>query len=84
MRSGAKSPKRVQFDSLWNASSRTKRQQFRNLMRMKLQQVHLPFTEENARDFYMGRVKSATPEAPYEAHFRERDRYRSDRRRSRR
>lgn len=66
------SAKRDQFDRLWNASSRTKRLQFRNRMRMKLQQIGKRLTEDNARAYYMGRLKSPEPETPYATMFRER------------
>lgn len=79
------STKRDQFDRLWNASSRAKRQQFRNQMRMKLQQIGKRLSEENARAYYMGRLKSTEVETPYATMFRERraapDRRRRPRRR---
>ena len=60
--------KRAEFDRLWNTDATAKRDQFRSLMRSKLEQIGVPFTEENARGYYLGTVKasprSLEPERP--------------------
>jgi len=67
--------KKTQFDRLWNVDHPTKRTRFRNLMRQKLAQIKMPFTEENARQFYLGILKAAPVKESYEEDrppFRER------------
>lgn len=64
--------KRAQFDRLWNTDNVAKQKQFRNLMRAKLDQIKVPFTEVNARGFYMGEVKAPPPKEEYQPQFEER------------
>jgi hypothetical protein len=58
--------KKGQFDRLWNTDHPTKRTRFRNLMRQKLAQIKMPYTEENARSFYLGILKAAPVKEAYE------------------
>jgi hypothetical protein len=67
--------KKAQFARLWNTDHPTKKTRFRNLMRQKLAQIKMPFTEENARQFYLGILKAAPVKESYEEDrppFRER------------
>lgn len=67
--------KKAQFDRLWNLDHPTKKVRFRNLMKQKLDQIKMPFTEENARSFYLGILKAAPVKESYEEErppFRER------------
>ncbi len=64
--------KRAEFDRLWNTDNVAKQKQFRNWMRAKLDQIKVPFTEENARGFYMGEVKAPPPKEEYQPQFEER------------
>lgn len=67
--------KKAQFDRLWNTDHTTKRTRFRNLMKQKLAQIKMPFTEENARSFYLGVLEAAPVKETYEEErpaFRER------------
>ncbi len=47
--------KNQQFTRMWNEESKSKREKFRNLMKSKLDLLHVEVTEENARAFYNGR-----------------------------
>ena len=58
--------KKTQFERLWNTDHTTKRIRFRNLMRQKLAQIKMPFTEENSRNFYLGILKAAPVMESYE------------------
>jgi hypothetical protein len=58
--------KKTQFDRLWNTDHTTKRTRFRNLMRQKLAQIKMPYTEANSRNFYLGILKAAPPKEAYE------------------
>ena len=64
--------KRAEFDRLWNTDSKAKREQFRNRMKAKLDQIKVAFTEANARGFYLGEVKAAPPREQYAPEFEER------------
>jgi len=67
--------KKAQFDRLWKTDHTTKRTRFRNLMQQKLAQIKMPFTEDNARQFYLGILKAAPVKESYEEErppFRER------------
>lgn len=64
--------KRAEFDRLWNTDNLAKQRQFRNWIRAKLDQIKVPFTEENGRGFYMGEVKAPPPKEEYEPQFEER------------
>lgn len=57
--------KREDFDRMWNTDNRAKRTQFRNYLRNKLMQIKVPFSEENARGYWMGVLK-----APIREEFR--------------
>src|SRR6266545_1673041 len=46
-----------QFTRMWNEENTAKRQKFRNLMKSKLDLLHVEVTEENARAFYNGRLR---------------------------
>jgi len=50
--------KREDFERLWNTDNLTKRTRFRNYLQNKLGQIKVPFTEENARGYWMGEVKA--------------------------
>lgn len=73
--------KRAEFDRLWNSDGKEKREQFRNLMRAKLDQIKVAFTEDNARGYYLGEVHAAPPKETYEAKARPPERRRRFRRR---
>ncbi len=66
------SGKRAEFDRLWNTDNLAKRTQFRNWMKAKLDQIKVPFTEENSRGFYLGEVKAPPPKEEYEPQFEDR------------
>ena len=57
--------KRADFDRMWNTDNVAKRTQFRNYMKAKLDQIHQPVTEENARSYWMGELKAAPPREEY-------------------
>lgn len=58
--------KDIQFNRMWNEESKPKREKFRNLMRAKLDVLHVEFTEDNARAFYNGRLTVRQPESLYQ------------------
>ena len=64
--------KRAEFDRLWNTDNISKRTQFRNWMKSKLDQIKVPFNEENSRGFYMGEVKAPPPKEEYQPEFEDR------------
>jgi hypothetical protein len=69
--------KEQQFNRMWNEENVAKRQKFRNLMKAKLDVLHVDVNEENARAFYHGQLTIRQPERLYEAperHDRFRDR----------
>lgn len=70
--------KDLQFNRMWNEENVAKRQKFRNLMKSKLDVLHVDFSEENARAFYHGQLRIRQPERLYEAPER-RDRFRDRR-----
>ena len=47
-----------QFTRMWNEENKSKRAKFRNLMKAKLDVLHVEVTEENARAFWNGRLGS--------------------------
>jgi hypothetical protein len=55
-----------QFTRMWNEENKSKRQKFRNLMKSKLDLLHVEVTEENARSFYNGRLAVRQPERIYQ------------------
>ncbi len=55
-----------QFTRMWNEEKTAKRQKFRNLMKSKLDLLHVEVTEENARAFYNGRLEVRQPERVYQ------------------
>src|SRR5437773_10391629 len=66
--------KNQQFTRMWNEESKSKREKFRNLMKSKLDLLHVEVTEENARAFYNGRLESRQPERIYQMPERSDDR----------
>lgn len=58
--------KRAEFDRLWNTDNISKRTQFRNWMKAKLDVLHVDVTEENARAFYNGHLSVRQPERIYQ------------------
>lgn len=58
--------KREDFERMWNTDNLAKRNQFRNYLKNKLMQIRVPFTEENARGYWMGELK-----APLREEFRQ-------------
>ncbi len=68
--------KRTDFDRMWNTDNANKRIQFRNRMKAKLDQIHMPHNEENARAFYLGELKAAPPREEYRPEFEEQRRSR--------
>ncbi len=58
--------KEQQFNRMWNEESSAKRIKFRNLMKSKLDVLHVDFNEENARAFYNGRLSIRQPERIYQ------------------
>lgn len=58
--------KRTEFDRLWNTDHKTKRERFRNLMKAKLDQIKVPFTEENARGYYLGEIRAPSTRETFE------------------
>lgn len=68
--------KELQFNRLWNEENASKRIQFRNRLKARLDILHAEFTEENARAYYMGRLKPKeietfyVPEGPPATGFR--------------
>jgi len=61
--------KREDFERMWNTDNIAKRTQFRNRMKSKLDQIKMPFTEENARGYWMGELKAAPPKEEYRPEF---------------
>ena len=66
--------KNQQFTRMWNEENKSKQQKFRNLMKSKLDLLHVEVTEENARAFYNGRLESRQPERIYQMPERSDDR----------
>ena len=62
----AEDNKNQQFTRMWNEESKSKREKFRNLMKSKLDLLHVEVTEENARAFYNGRLEARQPERLYQ------------------
>lgn len=60
-----------QFTRMWNEENKAKREKFRNLMKSKLDLLHVEVTEENARAFYNGRLAVRQPERLYQLPERE-------------
>ena len=58
--------KDLQFTRMWNEENDSKRIKFRNLMKAKLDVLHVDFNEENARAFYNGRLSVRQPERIYQ------------------
>ncbi len=58
--------KNQQFTRMWNEENKSKREKFRNLMKSKLDILHVEVTEENARAFYNGRLTVRAPERIYQ------------------
>lgn len=58
--------KNQQFTRMWNEENKAKRQKFRNLMKSKLDLLHVEVTEENARAFYNGHLVAPQPERLYQ------------------
>jgi hypothetical protein len=58
--------KDLQFNRMWNEENTAKRQKFRNRMKSKLDVLHVDFSEQNARDFYHGRLTERRPETLYQ------------------
>jgi hypothetical protein len=58
--------KNQQFTRMWNEENKSKREKFRNLMKSKLDLLHVEVTEENARAFYNGRLEAPQPERIYQ------------------
>lgn len=56
-----------QFTRMWNEENKSKRQKFRNLMKSKLDILHVEVSEENARLFYSGRLSVRQPERIYQS-----------------
>src|SRR3989442_98438 len=55
-----------QFTRMWNEENKSKREKFRNLMKSKLDVLHVEVTEENARAFWNGRLAVRQPERLYQ------------------
>ena len=55
-----------QFTRMWNEENKSKRAKFRNLMKAKLDVLHVEVTEENARAFWNGRLAVRQPERIYQ------------------
>lgn len=66
--------KDLQFTRMWNETNDAKRMKFRNLMKSKLDVLHVDFSEENARAFYNGRLTVWQPERVYQSQERREDR----------
>ena len=66
--------KNAQFTRMWNEENKSKRQKFRNLMKSKLDLLHVEVTEENARAFYNGQLAPRQPERLYQVPERSDDR----------
>ncbi|HLB69022.1 MAG TPA: hypothetical protein VJN63_11320 [Thermoplasmata archaeon] len=66
--------KNQQFTRMWNEENKSKRQKFRNLMKSKLDLLHVEVTEENARAFYNGQLAPRQPERLYQLPERSDDR----------
>jgi hypothetical protein len=66
--------KDLQFTRMWNETNDAKRIKFRNLMKSKLDVLHVEVNEENARAFYNGRLKVWQPDRLYQSPEREEDR----------
>jgi hypothetical protein len=58
--------KNQQFTRMWNEENKSKRQKFRNLMKSKLDILHVEVSEENARAFYNGRLAAPKPDRLYQ------------------
>jgi len=63
-----------QFTRMWNEENKSKRQKFRNLMKSKLDLLHVEVSEENARAFWNGRLAVRQPERIYQTQERFEDR----------
>jgi hypothetical protein len=68
--------KNQQFTRMWNEENKSKRQKFRNLMKSKLDLLHVEVTEENARAFYNGQLLAPPPERLYQVPERSEERRR--------
>src|SRR2546428_13816209 len=55
-----------QFTRMWNEEHKSKRAKFRNLMKAKLDVLHVEVTEENAPAFWHGRRSVSQPERLYQ------------------
>jgi hypothetical protein len=55
-----------QFTRMWNEENTAKQVKFRNLMKSKLDVLHVEFNEENARAFWNGRLAVRQPERLYQ------------------
>src|SRR5437899_12425356 len=55
-----------QFTRMWNEENKSKRAKFRNLMKAKLDVLHVEVTEENARAFWNVRLAVRQPERIYQ------------------
>ncbi len=55
-----------QFTRMWNEENKSKREKFRNLMKSKLDLLHVEVNEENARAFWNGRLTVRQPERLYQ------------------
>lgn len=62
--------KNQQFTRMWNEENKSKRQKFRNLMKSKLDLLHVEVTEENARAFWNGQLLAPQTERLYEVRER--------------
>ena len=58
--------KNAQFTRMWNEENMAKRQKFRNLMKSKLDLLHVEVTEENARAYWNGQLVARQPERLYQ------------------
>jgi hypothetical protein len=48
--------KEEEFERLWDGPNKTKSDQFRNLMRSRLELRGFPFSKTNAKELYLGRL----------------------------
>jgi hypothetical protein len=55
-----------QFTRMWNEENKAKRAKFRNLMKAKLDVLHVEVTEANARAFWNGQLAVRQPERIYQ------------------
>ncbi len=63
--------KREDFERLWNTDNLAKRTRFRNYLQNKLMQIRVPFTEENARGYWMGELKAPLRVEEFQPEFEE-------------